>query len=168
MNDVLKTIQLRRTIRRFTSDPLDPDKVDAVLEAGRWAPSFSNLQPWRFVVVHGKRLKNELDEAAGESVLHLGMKEAAVIVVVCVDGAVDSQHGLEAGAAATQNMALAACSLGLGAGWIGVWGTRAEKSIQRLLQLPEKTRVVSLLPMGVPRESPEGKRKPLKTFVEFR
>jgi len=91
-----------------------------------------------------------------------------VLVVVCVDTTVDGEHGLEAGVAATQNMALAACSHGLGAGWIGVWGTRAEKSIQRLLQLPEKTRVVSLLPMGVPRESPEGERKPLQTFVEFR
>ncbi len=168
MNDVLKTIQLRRTIRRFTSDPIDPDKVDAVLEAGRWAPSFSNLQPWRFVIIHGERLKKELDEAAGESVLHLGMKEAPVLVVVCVDTTVDGEHGLEAGVAATQNMALAACSQGLGAGWIGVWETRAEKSIQRLLQLPEKTRVVSVLPMGVPRESPDGKRKPLQTFVEFR
>ena len=168
MNDVLKAIKNRRTIRRFKPNPIDEEKLQMILEAGRWAPSFSNLQPWRFIVIKDKGLKNALDKAARESVLHLGINEAPIIILVCVDRRIDPLHAIEAGAAATQNMTLAAYSLGLGAGWIGIWGTEAEASIQKILKLPETVRAVSLLPIGIPDESPEGHRKPIEEFMEFR
>ena len=166
MNEVLRTIKNRRTIRRFKSDPIDEEKLQAILDAGRWAPSFSNLQPWRFIVIKDQKLKNALDKAARESVLHLGINEAPVIILVCVDRRIDPLHGIEAGAAATQNMTLAATSLGLGAGWIGIWGTEAEASIQKIFKLPETVRAVSLVPVGIPDESPEGHRKPIEEFME--
>jgi nitroreductase len=109
-----------------------------------------------------------MDKAAKKSVLHLGINEAPVVIVVCVDQQIDSLHAVEAGAAATQNMALAAHSLGLGAGWIGVWGTEAETAIQKLFQLPQTTRVIALLPIGNPAESPQANRKPLEQFIQFR
>ncbi len=168
MNEVLKAIKNRRTIRRFKSDPIDAKMLRMILEAGRWAPSFSNLQPFKFIVVKNQGLKNALDKAARESVLHLGINEAPVVILVCVDRRVDPLHAIEAGAAATQNMTLAAYSLGLGAGWIGIWGTEAEAAIQKLLKLPETVRMVSLLPIGIPDESPEGHRKPIREFVQFR
>ena len=167
MNEVLRTIKNRRTIRRFKSDPVEDEKLQAILDAGRWAPSFSNLQPWRFIVIKDQKLKNALDKAARESVLHLGINEAPVTILVCVDRRIDPLHAIEAGAAATQNMTLAATSLGLGAGWIGIWGTEAEASIQKSFKLPETVRAVSLLPIGIPDESPEGHRKPLEEFIEF-
>ncbi|MGZ3558268.1 MAG: nitroreductase family protein [Thermodesulfobacteriota bacterium] len=168
MNEVLRTIKNRRTIRRFKSDPIDDKKLQAILDAGRWAPSFSNLQPWRFIVIEDQNLKNAVDKAARESVLHLGINEAPVIILVCVDRRIDPLHAIEAGAAATQNMTLAATSLGLGTGWIGIWGTEAEASIQKVFKLPETIRAVSLLPLGLPNESPEGDRKPIEELVEFR
>ena len=168
MNEVLRTIKNRRTIRRFKSDPIEDEKLQAILDAGRWAPSFSNLQPWRFIVIKDQKLKNALDKAARESVLHLGINEAPVSVLVCVDRRIDPLHAIEAGAAATQNMTLAATSLGVGAGWIGIWGTEAEASIQKIFKLPETVRAVSLLPLGTPDESPEGHRKPIEEFMEFR
>ena len=168
MNDVLKAIRDRRTVRRFKPDPIDEKKLQMILEAGRWAPSFSNLQPWRFVVVRDLGLKIALDKAARESVLHLGINEAPVVILVCVDRRIDPLHAIEAGAAATQNMTLAAHSLGLGTGWIGIWGTETETSIQKLLKLPETVRVVSLVPIGIPDESPEGRRKPLEQSTQFR
>ncbi len=168
MNEVLKAIRDRRTVRRFKPDPIDEKRLQMVLEAGRWAPSFSNLQPWRFVVVRDLGLKIALDKAARESVLHLGINEAPVVILVCVDRRIDPLHAIEAGAAATQNMTLAAHSLGLGTGWIGIWGTETETSIQKLLKLPETVRVVSLVPIGIPDESPEGRRKPLEQSTQFR
>jgi nitroreductase len=168
MNEVLKAIRNRRTIRKFRPDPVDPLKLQMILEAGRWAPSFSNLQPWRFLVVRDLGLKIALDKAARESVLHLGINEAPVVILVCVDRRIDPLHAIEAGAAATQNMTLAVHSLGLGAGWIGIWGTETETSIQKLLKLPETVRVVSLLPIGIPDESPQGRRKPLEQSIQFR
>jgi nitroreductase len=168
MNEVLKTIKGRRTIRRFKPNPIDDEMIEVVLEAGRWAPSFSNLQPWRFIVIKDQGLKSALDKAARESVLHLGINEAPVVILVCVDRRIDPLHAIEAGAAATQNMTLAAHSLGLGAGWIGIWGTEAEASIQKIFKLPETVRAVSLLPIGIPDESPEGHRKPLEELIQFR
>jgi nitroreductase len=168
MNEVLNTIKNRRTIRKFKPHPIDEEKLQMILEAGRWAPSFSNLQPWKFIVTKDQNLKNELDKASKESVLHLGINEAPLVILVCVDRRIDPLHAIEAGAAATQNIALAGHSLGLGVGWIGVWGTEAETAIQKLFQLPETTRVVSLLPIGYPAESPQGNRKPLKEFIQFR
>jgi nitroreductase len=168
MNDVLRTIKSRRTIRRFKPNPIDDEMLQVILDAGRWAPSFSNLQPWRFIVIKDQATKSLLDKAARESVLHLGINEAPVVILVCVDRRIDPLHAIEAGAAATQNMTLAAHSLGLGAGWIGIWGTEAEASIQKIFKLPETVRAVSLLPIGVPNESPEGHRKPLEEFTQFR
>ena len=168
MNEVINTIRNRRTIRRFKPDPIDEEKLQMILEAGRWAPSFSNLQPWKFIVIKDQGLKNALDKAAKESVLHLGINEAPAVILVCVDRRIDPIHAIEAGAAATQNMTLAAYSLGLGTGWIGIWGTEAEVSIQKILKLPDTVRVVSLIPIGLPDESPEGHRKPIEEFTQFR
>jgi len=168
MDEVLNAIKSRRTIRRFKPDPIDEEKIKMILEAGRWAPSFSNLQPWKFIVTKDQKIKNELDKASRENVLHLGINEAPVVIIVCVDHRIDPLHAIEAGVAATQNMALAGHSLGLGVGWIGVWGTKAEAAIQKLFQLPETTRVVSLLPVGYSAESPTGNRKPLEEFIQFR
>lgn len=167
MNEVLKVIRTRRTVRRFKRNSVEDEKLQTILDAGRWAPSFSNLQPWKFIVIKNPGIKGALDEAARKNVLRLGINEAPVVILVCVDRRIDPLHAIEAGAAATQNMTLAASSLGLGAGWIGIWGTEAEASIQKLFRLPETVRVVSLLPIGIPDETPEGIRKPLKEFIEF-
>jgi nitroreductase len=168
MNEVLKAIKNRRTVRRFKPNPIDEEMLQIILDAGRWAPSFSNLQPWRFIVIKDQGLKSALDKAAKESVLHLGINEAPVVILVCVDRRIDPLHAIETGAAATQNMTLAAYSLGLGTGWIGIWGTEAEVSIQKIFKLPETVRVVSLLPIGIPDEFPESHRKPIEELTQFR
>lgn len=167
MNEVLRAITGRRTIRRFRSDPIGEEQLRSILEAGRWAPSFSNLQPWKFLVVRDEKLRNALDRTAKESVLHWGIHQAPVVILVCVDRRIDPLHAIEAGAAATQNMALAAFSLGLGSGWIGIMGTEAEVAIRKLFRLPETLRIISLLPVGVPEETPTMGRKPLDELTEF-
>jgi len=85
-----------------------------------------------------------------------------------VDRRIDPLHAIEAGAAATQNMTLIAHSLGVEAGWIGIWGTEAEASIQDVLRFPETVRIVSLIPVGTPDGCPEGHRKPIEEMTQFR
>jgi nitroreductase len=165
MSDVLDVIKNRRAIHRFKSDPIDQEQLRMILEAGRWAPSFSNLQPWRFIVIKNQELKNEVDTAARKSVASDGVRQAPVVIVVSVDAQIDSVHAIEGGVAAAQNMALAVHSLGLGCGWIGVYGVEAETAIQKLLKLSKTTRVVSLLPVGFADESPKGNRKPLEGLM---
>jgi nitroreductase len=170
-NPVLKAIQERRSVSRFESDPIGQDKIDAIIEAARWAPSFVNSQPWSLVVVRDNETKRKLREFA-TTITGVGIEESPVTFVVSVDPQKDPHHYVEDGAAATQNMALAAHSLGLGSYWVGVYdasGGRApsEEKIKRLLSIPENHRVISMLPIGVPAMTFYKERMPTSEFVHY-
>jgi len=98
---------------------------------------------------------------------HAGIEGAHVIIATCVDPEKDQYHFVEDGAVATQNMALAAHSLGLATYWVGILSpTNDRKSVEhrikKVLDIPERIRVISLLPIGVPAYSIEKQRKPLE------
>src|SRR3989337_2910366 len=116
-NEVLKAIRERRSILRFRPEPVEDEKIQAILEAGRWAPSCGNSQPWEFVVVKDETAKQKISDVAGrlfqQQLFHAtparkGIEGASVVIVTCVDPKKDSFHFVEDGAVATQNMALAA------------------------------------------------------------
>lgn len=168
-NQILKAIKERRSIIRYKPLPIPDDHLEAVLEAGIWAPSWVNVQPWNFIVVKDTVKKKKLTEIA-TTILNRGIEEAAAIIVVCADTSKDPHHYIEDAAAATQNMSLAAYSLGYGSYWIGVLDIKNEKGsseqkIRELLKIPGNHRVVSMLPIGIPAESPEKKRKQLSEIV---
>jgi len=164
-NPVLEAIRRRRSTRRFKDTPVGDDVVEAVLEAGRWAPSFSNLQPWKFIVVKDVGTKKKLQDAASKSVRAFEMQEAPVTIVVCVDLEKEPRHYVEDGSAATQNMIVAAQSLGLATFWVGVFNTPQELEVKDVLKIPENMRVISIIPLGVAAESRETDRKNLKEIV---
>ena len=168
-NSVLKAIQERRSVFRFKPDDFSQDKIDAILEAARWAPSYVNSQPWNIVVVKDKETRRKLREIS-VTILNLGIQESPVIFVVAVDPAKDPHHYVEDGAAATENMALAAHSMGLGSYWVVVYdasGSRApsEEKIKSLLNIPKEHRVISMLPVGTPSMPFYKGRKPTADFV---
>jgi len=114
------------------------------------------------------KLKQEIVEIARETLVgRTGIEGAHVIIATCVDPEKDPYHFIEDGAAATQNMALAAHSLGLATYWIGILSsTKGRKSVEykvkQVLNIPETMRVISLLPIGVPAYSGEKQRRPLE------
>ena len=168
-NPILEAIRNRRSIIRFETTPIEEEKVQAILEAGRWAPSWLNKQPWRFIVVTDQAIKENLSEFA-PTIYTTGVREAPLCIVVSVDPNEDPFHFIEDGAAATQNMALAAYSLGLGSCWIGPFSLKEEKGspeekIKNALKIPKTHRVVSLLPIGIPRYFEEKNRKTLSQLV---
>lgn len=168
-NLVLEAIKERRSIVRFETTPIDEEKVQAILEAGRWAPSWLNTQPWSFILITDQAVKKRISEHV-PTVYRLGVDEAPICIAVCIDPKKDPYHFVEDGAAATQNMALAAHSLGLGSCWIGVFNREGEKNsaeerIKEILNVPKLYRIISLLPVGVPKHAPEKKRKELSELV---
>ena len=168
-NAVLKAIQERRSVFRFKPDGVDQEKIDAIIEAGRWAPSFVNSQPWSIIVVKDKETKRKLRELA-ITITGIGIEESPVTLVVTVDTQKDPHHYVEDGAAATQNMALAAHSLGLSSFWVGVYdssGNRAssEEKTKALLNIPNTYRVISMLPIGVAATTYQKDRNPSSEFV---
>jgi nitroreductase len=167
-NQVLDAITQRRSIYQFKPDAVPTEKITSILEAGRWAPSYANSQPWEFITVTDSKLKQEVVEIAKDSMAaHAGIEGAHVIIATCVDPEKDQYHFVEDGAVATQNMALAAHSLGLATYWVGILSSTndrksVEHRIKEVLDIPERLRVISLLPIGVPAYSTEKQRKPLE------
>ncbi|WP_309493492.1 nitroreductase family protein [Candidatus Hecatella orcuttiae] len=177
MSEVLNTIKNRRSVRKFLTTPIEEDKVEAILTAGQWAPSFVNLQPWKFIVVRDPETKKKLAEILKMpmvGIIYRGeiaydqLPHVPVIIVVVVDPNKDKLHYVEDGAVATQNMALAAHSLGLGTYWIGVYNhTYIEDEIKKALEIPVDCRVISLMPVGVAAETPQKDRESLGNIVYY-
>jgi len=159
--DVLDVIRTRRSIRRYTAGLVSEEDVNRILEAGRWAPSADNSQPWTFVVLRGQAVRTKL-----AAVLAWGgfLSQAALGIAVVIDETA-STHAVEDGAAATQNMLLESHSLGLGACWIGTYGSPHEASAKKVLKVSEDERLLSVIAIGYPAETARTTRKPLVEVV---
>ena len=161
--DILELIMSRRSIRKFTPEPVSDEDIDRILEAGRWAPSANNSQPCTFIVVKSAEVRRRLAEVLPTGTF---ISEAPVGIAVVVDPAASRRH-LEDGAAATQNMLLEAHSLGLGACWIGAYGTDKEVGGKKVLEIPEEQRLQCIIAIGHPAESPGGKNRKALAEITF-
>ena len=170
-NLFLKIVRERRSNFRFESTPVSDEQLNLVLEAGRWAPSWANTQPWRFIVIKDKDVKEKICSSV-ITITNRSIKDCPLCIAVCVNTKKDPGHFIEDGAAATQNMALAAHSIGLGTCWIGVFSIHneresAERKIKRILKIPDDWRLISILPLGVPKFKETKTRKDLSDVVDF-
>ena len=140
----------RRSVRRYKPDPVPEDLLQQVLEAGRWAPSAVNSQPWEFIVVTDPSARQALYDLAG--VLGLKWKqllEAPVVIVVCARRL--TGYSRDDCLFAGQNMLLAATDLGLGTCWIGGFN---ESKLKRLLSVPQAYVLPGMLTLGYPAHEP--------------
>ena len=146
---VWEAIQRRFSVRQYQERPVEPERLDRVLEAARLAPSASNRQEWRFVVVTDVDMRRRLMEAAkGQRFV----AEAAVLIAAC---AVGTDHVMPCGqpsypidvAIALEHIALQATEEGLGTCWIGAFD---EDKVKELLDIPDSVRVVELMTLGYP------------------
>lgn len=169
--DVFEAIFERRSIRKFENKPVPEELILKILEAGRWAPSAGNVQPWEIVVVKNPETRKKLAYAA----LNQGfVAEAPVVFVVCVDleraewaygGRGKTLYCYQDSAAAIQNMLLAVHALGLGACWVGAF---YEDPVREILGIPSTYRPIALIPIGYPASKP-GKtpRRSLKQIIHL-
>ena len=169
---ILQAIKNRQCTFRFDPTPLSEDSIQTILDAGRWAPSWLNRQPWRFYVITESKKKQRIMKEA-PNIFHEGILEAPATIAILVNVMDDPFHYIEAGAVATQNMALAAYALGLGSCWIGVFNLRGarrstEERIKKILKVPKEYRLIALLPIGKPRMiNQERTRKGLEDLTSF-
>lgn len=156
MNEVLKAIEGRRSIRRFTDQPIDKETLTLLLKAAMAAPTAMNAQPWEFVVITEHTIIEQLR-------LNLMFGKMHPAAVICVLGSKRMQKN-KAGdrfwvqdcSAASQNILLAATSLGLGAVWIGIHPvTIFQHPVNRILNLPEGVIPLNLIYLGYPAEEKE-------------
>ncbi|MHC4248191.1 MAG: nitroreductase family protein [Planctomycetota bacterium] len=146
---VMEAIRTRKSVRAFEKKPVEDEKLNTVLEAARLAPSASNRQEWRFVVVRDEGVRAKLAKAAKNQ--HF-VGEAPVVIACCAE---TDAHVMTCGqqcypidvAIAIDHMTLAAVELGLGTCWIGAF---SEPEVKKVLGIPEEIRVVELMPLGYP------------------
>lgn len=157
--DALEAIRTRRSIRNFTGDPIPRQDLEALIDAARLAPSGHNEQPWDFIVVTDRAMIDQLKVAAG------WMEKACAIIAVVLDPS--SRWWLEDGSAAIQNILLAAHALGYGACWLEGYTLPLEAKFKTLLGVPEDKRLLTLIPVGVPKERPEKEKKSLSAVLHW-
>jgi nitroreductase len=163
--DVIEAIKKRRSVRVYQNKPLPEEKLRKILEAARLAPSASNLQPYKFIVVKNEELRKRL---AREATRYSFIGGAPVIIAaVSLDPDYVMSGGVPAHpvdiAIALDHLTLAAVEEGVGSCWTGGF---YQDQVKHILKIPKKYKVVALLPLGYPAEGPKTKvRKPIKELV---
>jgi nitroreductase len=151
--NVMEAIKKRCSVRSYQNRPVEIEKVDKILEAARLAPSASNRQEWRFVVVQDRAIRQRLMAAAKNQTF---VGEAPVVIACC---AKTDNHIMTCGqmcypidvAIAIEHMALEATEEGLGTCWVGAF---YEDQAREILGIPQDIRVVELLVLGYPAKPP--------------
>jgi nitroreductase len=154
MDDRLATIFSRRSIRRYTDEPVSEASLQSLLEAGMAAPSASNRKPWHFVAVTDRETLCALAEAHPYGKM---LVNAGAAIAVCGDPKI-SDWWVQDCSAATENILIAAVALDLGAVWLGSHGNpERERAIRSVLGVPDSIGVLSLLSIGHPAEEKEAR-----------
>jgi nitroreductase len=150
----MDAILTRRSIRKYTDQPVPDSTVTELLRAAMAAPSAANQQPWQFIVVRDRSLL----EAIAAATPHSGMAgHARLAVVVCGDLSLEQAPGfwVQDCAAATENLLITANAAGLGAVWLGFYPCEERVDFLRtLLSLPDHVVPFAVVPIGHPAEHP--------------
>lgn len=157
--DAFEAIRKRRSIRQYTGEQISRQHLEQIVDAGRLAATGFNHQPWDFIVITRKEMIDQLKTAAN------WMENAAAIIAVVLDST--TQYWIEDGSAAIENMLIAATALGYGACWLEGFTLPNEETFKNLLNVPKERRLLTLIPVGVPAESPEIDKKPLKEVLHW-
>lgn len=166
---VTDAIKTRKSVRGYADRPVEDEKLNAILEAARLAPSASNRQEWRFVVVRQPETRQKLAQAASSVAAFVG--KAPVLIAACAQ---TDEHVMQCGqlsypidvAIAVDHLTLAAVEAGLGTCWVAMFD---EQKVKTILGIPAKVRVIALLTLGYPANPSaiEKKRLPLKEIVKY-
>lgn len=147
---MLENILDRRSIRRYTSEPVTDDEIRAILECAMQAPSAMDARPWQFVVVDDRDTLNALSDNHPYAKM---LREAPMCICVCgVQGQIKDYYQQDC-AAATMNILIAARELSLASCWMGV-APREERmaAVRRVLGIPEEVMPFNLIALGHPAE----------------
>ncbi len=165
--DVYEAIANRKSVRSFKDKDVPEEIISRLLETARLAPSASNRQEWRFIVVRDQATRKQLSVAArGQKFVG----EAPVVLACCAE---TDGHVMACGqtcypidvAIAIDHITLCATADGLGTCWIGAFD---EGEVKKILEIPLQIRVVGLLPIGYPKDASrvEKSRLPLEKIVK--
>jgi nitroreductase len=141
--DVFEATHQRRSIRNYQDKPVEREKLERILEAGRLAPSAKNLEPWHFIAVTDPGKRKALSGGTWAKFL----TQSPLVIVACGDKKASPDWYTIDVALAVENMVLVATSLGLGTCCVGSFN---EKDVKITLKIPENFEVLVMLAVGYP------------------
>lgn len=165
--EIMDAIKNRRSIRIYQNKPVENEKINLILEAGRLAPSAKNRQEWKFVVVQDEKTKEKLSVAANNQAF---VAQAPVVIACCGD---NDKYIMSCGQPATvvdvtiavDHMTLKAFEEGMGTCWIGAFN---QDKVKEILNIPKNIQVVILLTLGYPAENPDSRgRKAIREITHW-
>ncbi|MGC1390806.1 MAG: nitroreductase family protein [Bacteroidales bacterium] len=176
-NDILDLIISRQSDRKYSSKPVDKEKLERIVEAGRMAPSACNAQPWKFIVVTDQQLVIKIADAASARLIGMNsfVSQAPVILVIVREkpnmsskvGATikNKDYSLIDIGITTENICLQAKAEGIGSCIIGWFD---ERQLKKVLDIPRSKRVELIITLGYSlSEQREKRRKPLTETVSY-
>lgn len=173
----MNVIRQRRSIRRFTGQEIEPEKLAEIFAAASWAPSWGNSQCWEIIVIRDTNDKARLAEILSpKNPASLTVAKAPIVLAICGQA---RKAGWYSGKQVTryedwllhdlglmsQNICLAACSLGLGSVIVGAFD---HNTAEDLLLIPAGYKIVTLIPLGYPDHAPSPPaRRAVAEFVHY-
>lgn len=150
--EILNLLKSRRSIRVYQDKPVPQDLLLQILEAGRWAATGANLQPWHFIVVTDPETRRQIGDEARFLFIKSSHVEKAPVVLVLGFDTRRGKYGRYDVTLAGGNMMIMATHLGLGTCWIGAFD---ESKVKEILEIPENIEVIGLITLGYPGENAE-------------
>lgn len=166
--ELQEVLQRRRSIRKYTEEPVSKEEIDLLMHAAMSGPSACNKMPWEFYVVTDEAVLEKLRNASRYSKIY-----APLAIVVCgsLSRALPSQlapYWIQDCSAATENILLAATDLGLGTVWCGIHPQkRAEERVREALGLTEKQIPLNIIYVGHPDQVQEPRDQYKETYIHY-
>lgn len=158
----LEFLKDRRTIRVYKNKMIPDDEIEMILEAGRFAPSASNRQEWKFIVIKDKAILENLSKTA---IYGKFVRDAPLLIAITADTSENPNWYIQDTSLVSMNMMLMAWSLGIGTCWIG---SMDRKKAKEILNLGKKEFLLTILPFGYYKEKPKTPpKKDLNDIVEI-
>ncbi len=147
---MLASIKLRRSIRKFTSQGIDDEQIHQIIEAGMWAPSGLNNQPWRIAIIKDSPTRKSIAPLTRYAPIIEG---APLLLAVFLDAGAsyDRIKDIQAIGACIQNMLLTIHDLGLGGVWLGEI-LKNKEQVAKLLEAPDSFELMAVIALGHPAE----------------
>ena len=153
---IKETVLSRRSVRRYTDQPIEEDKIHDILAAAMSGPSAVNARDWSFIVVTDKEALKNWANASGRAGKII--ESSAMSILICADTERSFRHAPEYwvinGSIAGQNMVLTAWGEGIGSVWLGIWPQQDKVDAQKkYFDLPENIIPHSIIAFGYPQEA---------------
>jgi nitroreductase len=159
--DAIACLKTRRSIRRFTQDPVPDAVLRDIVDCARLAPTAMNRQPWTFVVVQDGSRRSRIADLTGHATF---LADAPVaIAVFCSSG----DYWVEDGSAATMNLLNAAHASGLGSCWVAGHPMTYADPIAAMLGAPNEQKLLAIVAIGYPAESPAPEKRTLDDVLRW-